>query len=80
MSKNKGRNRKAVEQALEPQPPTILVAWNEYFQTGSLGDWQRLMQNLGFQEEFTSKSQCRRVCNPPAILSMASSLYCASGG
>ncbi|KAK7969609.1 hypothetical protein PG988_008682 [Apiospora saccharicola] len=37
----------------------VVERWNDYFQTDALQNWQRLMTDLGFQEEFRSKTQCR---------------------
>ncbi|KAI1082789.1 hypothetical protein F5B20DRAFT_484481 [Whalleya microplaca] len=34
--------------------------WENYFGSGELQDWQRLMEDLGFSENFTSKTQCRK--------------------
>lgn len=69
--KNKAKNRKAVEQALAPRegeqrrPLKVVRDWETYFREGELEDWQRLMRDLGFDEEFLSKSQCRKVRVPP---------------
>ncbi|KAI0013454.1 hypothetical protein F4779DRAFT_395366 [Xylariaceae sp. FL0662B] len=38
----------------------IVRDWGTYFGSGDLSDWQRLMADLGFSEEFRSKSQCRK--------------------
>ncbi|KAK8139757.1 hypothetical protein PG984_000880 [Apiospora sp. TS-2023a] len=37
----------------------VVERWNDYFQTDALENWQRLVTDLGFQEEFRSKTQCR---------------------
>ncbi|KAK8056898.1 hypothetical protein PG993_002125 [Apiospora rasikravindrae] len=39
----------------------IVKRWDDYFQDDALENWQRLMKDLGFQEEFRSKTQCRNV-------------------
>lgn len=65
MSKNKGKKAKAAEQALVPrddQRHKTVRNWDDYFKKGELEDWQRLMRDLGFDEEFASKTQCRKVC------------------
>ncbi|KAI2629810.1 hypothetical protein GGR54DRAFT_280134 [Hypoxylon sp. NC1633] len=41
-------------------PPKVVAAWVGYFGSGDLQDWQRLMTDLGFDEEFKSKTQCRK--------------------
>lgn len=43
------------------QLPKIVQAWEQYFQKGELDDWQRFMRDLGFTQDFTSKTQCRKV-------------------
>ncbi|GAW20666.1 hypothetical protein ANO14919_101740 [Xylariales sp. No.14919] len=41
--------------------PTVAMEWEKYMGRGDLEDWQRLMKDLGFEEEFPSKTQCRKV-------------------
>lgn len=43
------------------QPFQIVREWEQYFQKGELEDWQRFMRDLGFTQEFASKTQCRKV-------------------
>ncbi|KAI1169556.1 hypothetical protein F4777DRAFT_584802 [Nemania sp. FL0916] len=38
----------------------VVIEWEKYMGHGELADWQRLMRDLGFDEEFTSKTQCRK--------------------
>ncbi|RYO98197.1 hypothetical protein DL764_007169 [Monosporascus ibericus] len=40
--------------------PAIVRDWEEYFRVGDMQDWQRLMDDLGFDERFNSKTQCRK--------------------
>ncbi|KAH6646307.1 hypothetical protein BKA67DRAFT_98831 [Truncatella angustata] len=55
---------KASEIRIEPKKPPkkakVVIAWDDYFGNGDLEDWQRLMRDLGFQQEFPSKQRCRR--------------------
>ncbi|KAI1466778.1 uncharacterized protein F4812DRAFT_65747 [Daldinia caldariorum] len=37
-----------------------LIAWVELFGSGEFEGWQTMMSFLGFEEEFTSKTQCRK--------------------
>lgn len=55
-SKNKGK-----QQAAPSKKEQIVLDWKAYFGSGDLTDWQRLMADLGFTEEYTSKTQCRKV-------------------
>lgn len=41
--------------------PKIVREWDNYFKKGTLEDWQRLMKDLGYVEEFRSKTECRKV-------------------
>ncbi|RYP49794.1 hypothetical protein DL768_004581 [Monosporascus sp. mg162] len=41
-------------------PPAIVRNWEQYFGAGDLQDWRRLMKDLGFDEQFNSKTQCRK--------------------
>ncbi|TRX97736.1 hypothetical protein FHL15_001491 [Xylaria flabelliformis] len=43
-----------------PQKKAIVVEWEKYMGHGELEDWQRLMRDLGFEEDFSSKSKCRK--------------------
>ncbi|KAJ8130342.1 hypothetical protein O1611_g3288 [Lasiodiplodia mahajangana] len=61
MPRNKSKNKKAAKAAKEaPKKHDVVVQWEQYMGHGELGDWQRLMRDLGFEEEFTSKSKCRK--------------------
>ncbi|KAI0442515.1 hypothetical protein F4803DRAFT_373340 [Xylaria telfairii] len=40
--------------------PAVVVEWEKYMGHGELEDWQRLMKDLGFEENFPSKTQCRK--------------------
>lgn len=53
----KKKSKKARAQATEK----VVMEWERYMGEGSLADWQRLMRDLGFEEEFPSKNQCRKV-------------------
>ncbi|KAI1823969.1 hypothetical protein F4861DRAFT_283412 [Xylaria intraflava] len=44
----------------ERTPPAVVAEWRQYMGTGSLDNWQRLMRDLGFETEFTSKTQCKK--------------------
>jgi len=43
-----------------PRPPPPM-RWDEYDGNGSLEDWNRFMKDLGFDSEFPSKTQCKKV-------------------
>ncbi|KAL2756362.1 hypothetical protein ACRALDRAFT_210464 [Sodiomyces alcalophilus JCM 7366] len=49
------------EDRLQARDQRLLALWEAYFGQGTLSDWQRLMADLGFQREFASKTQCRKV-------------------
>ncbi|TGJ78847.1 hypothetical protein E0Z10_g9918 [Xylaria hypoxylon] len=53
------KNKKARANAPLAQP-TVVGEWGMYMGRGGLEDWQRLMKDLGFEEEFPSKTQCRK--------------------
>lgn len=55
MAKKKGKKPAA---PLVPKKG-VVTDWEQYMGKGELEDWQRLMRDLGFDEEFTSKTQCR---------------------
>ncbi|KAF2965148.1 hypothetical protein GQX73_g8418 [Xylaria multiplex] len=55
----KKKNRKARADAPVARP-AIVGEWGKYMGRGDLEDWQRLMRDLGFEEEFVSKTQCRK--------------------
>ncbi|KAI1333424.1 hypothetical protein F5Y16DRAFT_393819 [Xylariaceae sp. FL0255] len=44
-----------------PKQPRVVKDWANYLGQGSLEDWQRLMRDLGFTEDFPSKTQCRKM-------------------
>ncbi|ROT36826.1 hypothetical protein SODALDRAFT_208037 [Sodiomyces alkalinus F11] len=56
-------NDNSLSPACRPQTRNqrLLALCNAYFGEGSLSDWQRLMADLGFERDFTSKNQCRKV-------------------
>ncbi|KAI1143580.1 hypothetical protein F5Y05DRAFT_157947 [Hypoxylon sp. FL0543] len=41
--------------------PKVVKDWDEYFGTGDLSDWQRLVSDLGISGHFPSKTKCRKV-------------------
>ncbi|KAI2635291.1 hypothetical protein GGS21DRAFT_74652 [Xylaria nigripes] len=43
-----------------PKKKAVVIEWEKYMGNGDLEDWRRLMQDLGFEEEFASKNQCRK--------------------
>jgi hypothetical protein len=61
------KKNQATAQAITVQPkeqpgkPKIVERWNEYFGSGNLEDWQRLMRDVGCYGEFKSKKACRKV-------------------
>ncbi|KAI1131769.1 hypothetical protein F5Y10DRAFT_45259 [Nemania abortiva] len=59
MAKNKNKKARAAKDA-QPKKKAVVVEWEKYMGLGELEDWQRLMRDLGFEEEFPSKSQCRK--------------------
>ncbi|KAI1145500.1 hypothetical protein F4825DRAFT_243214 [Nemania diffusa] len=57
----KGRAAKAGSAVEAPRKPApVVAAWETYMGSSELEDWQRLMSDLGFEEEFPSKTQCRK--------------------
>ncbi|KAI1779919.1 hypothetical protein F4818DRAFT_158578 [Hypoxylon cercidicola] len=54
------KSKKKSKAARDKRKEELVSDWEEYFGSGDLSDWQRLMADLGFTEEFTSKSQCRK--------------------
>lgn len=66
----KGRAAKAGSAVEAPRKPApVVAAWETYMGSSELEDWQRLMSDLGFEEEFPSKTQCRKVrkANEPPL-------------
>ncbi|GAP83335.1 hypothetical protein SAMD00023353_0203150 [Rosellinia necatrix] len=57
--KNKNKN-KASHAADAAARIAVVERWEVYMGMGELEDWQRLMKDLGFEEEFPSKTQCRK--------------------
>ncbi|KAI0842013.1 hypothetical protein F5Y06DRAFT_292834 [Hypoxylon sp. FL0890] len=45
---------------LQRRTPQVVTDWNEYFGTGNLSDWQRLVSDLGIPGHFPSKKKCRK--------------------
>ncbi|KAI3328930.1 hypothetical protein HD806DRAFT_266865 [Xylariaceae sp. AK1471] len=43
-----------------PSQRSVVVKWDNYMGEGALEDWQRLMKDLGFDETFRSKTQCKK--------------------
>ncbi|KAI1739299.1 hypothetical protein F4680DRAFT_142404 [Xylaria scruposa] len=65
MAKKKSKKARATANPSQPavaapQKPAIVVEWEQYIGHGELEDWQRLMKDLGFEEDFSSKSKCRK--------------------
>ncbi|KAI1764773.1 hypothetical protein GGR53DRAFT_299861 [Hypoxylon sp. FL1150] len=61
----KKKSKQAAASAASAETPKskknkIVADWEAYFGPGDLPDWQRLMADLGFTEQFTSKTQCRK--------------------
>ncbi|KAI1109251.1 hypothetical protein F5Y14DRAFT_456208 [Nemania sp. NC0429] len=50
----------AKKKSKEARAQAVAMEWEKYMGQGDLADWQRLMRDLGFQEEFPSKTQCRK--------------------
>ncbi|KAI8632387.1 hypothetical protein F5Y19DRAFT_362561 [Xylariaceae sp. FL1651] len=57
--KNRKAQAKTKSNKKPPQPP-IVVKWESYMGENALEDWKRLMKDLGFSEEFPSKTRCRK--------------------
>ncbi|KAI1107502.1 hypothetical protein F4804DRAFT_161907 [Jackrogersella minutella] len=51
--------QKPVRELLTPTS-SAESGWRNYFGTGDLEDWRRLMVDLGLSGTFTSKTQCRK--------------------
>lgn len=49
------------ENRIQDRDERLVALWKAYFGAGTMKDWQRLMTDLGFVGEFTSKTQCRKV-------------------
>ncbi|RYP06288.1 hypothetical protein DL765_009559 [Monosporascus sp. GIB2] len=76
--KKKNRNGKGNEgQPLESAraSPAIVRNWEQYFGAGDLQDWQRLMEDLGFDEQFNSKTQCRKLMTYKALKTVWVNIY-----
>ncbi|KAI6093733.1 hypothetical protein F4821DRAFT_274197 [Hypoxylon rubiginosum] len=54
----------APEKTTKQKKEEIVERWKAYFGPGELTDWKRLMADLGFTQEFTSKNQCRKALDP----------------
>ncbi len=61
MGRKKNKTARAANGALKPS--AVVVEWEKYMGQGELEDWQRLMGDLGFDEQFPSKTKCRQVSN-----------------
>lgn len=66
MTKKKNKKARAAaapsqQAVVVAKKPTVVVEWEKYMGDGELEDWQRLMKDLGFEENFPSKTQCRKV-------------------
>ncbi|KAI0401048.1 hypothetical protein F4802DRAFT_446412 [Xylaria palmicola] len=57
MAKKKNKGARPADR----HEPAVVRDWERYMGAGELPDWQRLMEDLGFEAEFTSKNQCRKV-------------------
>ncbi|KAI5866901.1 hypothetical protein GGS23DRAFT_295013 [Durotheca rogersii] len=55
-----GPKRKAKKGVKSSVQEKVVSDWARYFGPGDLPDWQRLMADLGFEEQFASKTQCRK--------------------
>ncbi|KAI3343185.1 hypothetical protein F4824DRAFT_133797 [Ustulina deusta] len=58
MGRKKNKTARAANGALKPS--AVVVEWEKYMGQGELEDWQRLMGDLGFDEQFPSKTKCRQ--------------------
>ncbi|KAI0430073.1 hypothetical protein F5Y09DRAFT_242145 [Xylaria sp. FL1042] len=54
------RNKKGQAANAPPRQQAVVTEWEAYIGHGELEDWQRLMKDLGFEEEFPSKAKCRQ--------------------
>jgi hypothetical protein len=61
------------------RPKSVVVEWERYIGKGELEDWQRLMTDLGFAEEFPSKTQCRKASKQTHALSIPCQYSHANG-
>lgn len=59
--KNRGAKPITVEAKNPPKKSKIVTRWEDYFKEGNLEDWNRLMKDLGFVDEFPSITKCRKV-------------------
>ncbi|KAI1158574.1 hypothetical protein F5B18DRAFT_656534 [Nemania serpens] len=58
----------------------VVVEWEKYMGQGELADWQRLMRDLGFDEEFPSKSQCRKTLKAGVWVNIPDFLHAVKAG
>ncbi|KAI4601697.1 hypothetical protein KJ359_011828 [Pestalotiopsis sp. 9143b] len=58
--KNRGAKPITVEAKNPPKKSKIVTRWEDYFKEGNLEDWNRLMKDLGFVDEFPSITKCRK--------------------
>lgn len=61
LSSNTTTNSDKTKMVKKNKKSDIVKRWDNYFQDDALENWQRLVTDLGFQEEFRSKTQCRKV-------------------
>ncbi|KAI0486367.1 hypothetical protein F4859DRAFT_367354 [Xylaria cf. heliscus] len=65
MAKKKAKKTRAAaasqQAVVAVSKPSIVMEWEKYMGHGELEDWQRLMRDLGFEEDFPSKTKCRKV-------------------
>lgn len=47
----------------DEQPTSLITLWRNYFQKGTLADYQRLCMDLGLGEGHLSKTKCRQACH-----------------
>ncbi|RYP90562.1 hypothetical protein DL770_003324 [Monosporascus sp. CRB-9-2] len=59
-NRRKGKGNEGQPSQSDRPPPKIVRDWEQYFGAGDLQDWQRLMEDLGFEEQFDSKTKCRK--------------------
>ncbi|RYC59614.1 hypothetical protein CHU98_g6590 [Xylaria longipes] len=79
----KKKNKKASATATPSQQavvvakkPTVVLQWEKYMGHGELEDWQRLMKDLGFEDHFPSKTQCRKVIKRNDLPALNTQIFC----
>lgn len=73
MTKRNNKNKKNLPTTphQHDEQKKIVRDWNEYFgkNINVLSNWQKLCHDVGLGDNFTSKTQCRKVSHPASSIS-----------